>query len=172
MTFNCKILNKHRDFKKRFVILSNHWIDFYKNKHAVKAKFSEKMEDITWIYINSDENQLMLKTRQLPNIVLKTRHAVDVLRVLYAIKMHDECEVYQVPESDLETYMDDDTFPDSQYLVKEPGSGSIRDIEIDLNVDEEEWDLDEDEEQPTPVMSMGQKVRLLRALSSTTSLME
>jgi hypothetical protein len=34
--------------------------------------------------------------------------------------------------------MDDDTIPDSEYLVKEPGSGKLRDIEIDINIDETE----------------------------------
>lgn len=86
MTINSKLLTVN-GYKKRFCIISNHWIDFFKNRESKKAKHSRKMEDIDALYINSEEDQIVLKTRDLPNIIVKTKYAKDVLRLLYAIRM-------------------------------------------------------------------------------------
>lgn len=160
MTFNCKLLSP-KGYKKRFAMISNHWVDFYKNRDSRKAKHSEKMEDIHALYINSEENQLVLKTSETPNIVLKTKHGRDVLRLLYAINMRDGCQVFQIPEEDLDEYLNDEEFPKSSYLISgedENGDTDLDDLSIDYSSDDVNI---EDEQMPNVISSMGQKVSIL-----------
>ena len=60
------------EYKKRFVEVSNHFIDFFSSKKSTNPKFSEKMDEITAMYINKSEDQLVLKRSSLPNIVRPT----------------------------------------------------------------------------------------------------
>lgn len=101
MTFWCKLLDQHGNLNKRFAKVSNHYIDFNEKKKSEIPAFYEKMENIEAIYINRDRDWLVLKRSELPNIVLKTKHAVEVLRVVYAIRYYDEISVYQVKEEKL-----------------------------------------------------------------------
>ena len=57
------------EYKKRYVDVSNHFIDFFKSKKSIDAEFSEKMQEITAMYINKSEDQLVLKRSCTPNIV-------------------------------------------------------------------------------------------------------
>ena len=145
------------DTNKRLGIISNHWVEFFKNKDAQKAKHSEKMEDIVALYINVNEDQLVLKTRQIPNIIISTKYARDVLRVLYAIKMWEGWDVYQLDEDMFDEYLDDDSIPDSSYLVNNHENERTKDFN-DLDISSDEYTA-EDEVLESPILTMGQKVK-------------
>ncbi|CAI2387816.1 unnamed protein product [Moneuplotes crassus] len=157
MTINCKLLTEN-GYKKRFCIISNHWIDFYKNRESKKAKYSKKMEDIDALYINSLENQIVCRTMEPPNIVVKTKHAKDVLRLLYAINLRDGCQVFQIPQEDLDEYMEDEDYPDEEYLIsekQEDDEDEFEDLDVDCSSEDGEAGF---EEMSNAIASMGRKI--------------
>ena len=108
------------------------------------------MDEITAIYINKAEDQLVLKRASLPNMVMLVKHAVDVLRILYAIKYEDGIPVYQLDFDDLDQYLNDNKLPAKHFRVPEPQ------VEVD---DESEGDVDEGPTKtPGPGLSMSSKV--------------
>mmetsp|Transcript_25443 Transcript_25443/g.22607 ORF Transcript_25443/g.22607 Transcript_25443/m.22607 type:complete len:175 (+) Transcript_25443:191-715(+) len=113
------------------------------------------MEDVIALYINSSENAVVVKTSQTPNIIFTTKHARDVLRVLYAIKMNENCDVYQLDQDDLSPYFEDEDTPDQSYcLVSEDQQSEEEDSD---ELDSDETNLEE-EKMSTPILSMGQKI--------------
>ena len=85
------------------------------------------------------------------------KHAVDVLRVLYAINYEDDIPVYQLDFDDLDQYLNDSKLPPKHFLVPAPQAG---------DEDESEGDVDEGPTKtPGPGISMSSKVSLKRLTS-------
>ena len=132
------------------------WIDFYKSKNSSNPKLSERVEDIQAIYINDERNQLLLKRPTPKHIIIKTKHAADILRVVYSIRQRDKVPVYEIP-GDLDDYLDEDDNPDDQYLVVE---GSNKGVAYNSNSDDSEELLEVWDESNGSSMSMISKVNI------------
>lgn len=116
------------------------------------------MEDIDALYINSEESQIVCRTMQPPNIVMKTKHAKDVLRLLYAINLRDGWQVFQIPQEDLDEYINEEDYPDEEYLIsekQEDDEDEFEDLDIDCSSEEEDSGF---EEMSNAIASMGRKV--------------
>lgn len=138
ISFKCKILNKDGEYKKRYAILSDYKLYLYRSqKDCVKPKLRVELDSITSVYINPSEDQLCLKRVDTPNIILVTDLAVDVLRVLYALRYYAcEISVYQVRNDDLEEYMENPKLPSKKYRVQRPTfDEGFDDSDEDCNAD-------------------------------------
>lgn len=119
------------------------------------------MDAITAIYINRKEDQLVLKTSSLPNIVILVEDARDVLRTLYAIKFDYGIPVYQLDYDELDQFLNNSMLPPKRFQAPVPEENY-------------EWDSDEDvDESPTKTpklgMHMSAKVMLTHILYALTN---
>mmetsp|Transcript_8868 Transcript_8868/g.10032 ORF Transcript_8868/g.10032 Transcript_8868/m.10032 type:complete len:83 (-) Transcript_8868:580-828(-) len=70
------------------------------------------------LYINHDRDEMVIKLETTPNILICSKNVVMILRVVYAIKLTDLIEVYDIPDSTLEKYILDQGFPSDDFNVQ------------------------------------------------------
>lgn len=118
MTFSCKLLSRNQKMKKRYGVLSTQFIDFFENKDSDIPTFYDKLDNVEAIYINELQDQIVLKRNSVPNVVIKTRKAADLLRMIYGVRYCvSPIPIFELPEDSLEDYYEAIELPDRKYEV-------------------------------------------------------
>jgi serum/glucocorticoid-regulated kinase 2 len=111
------------------VQITNKNIIIYGNKEFSNEQEEININCIEAAYLNHRHNQVLLKTKELPNKLFIADSAIGVIRTLISLKKTNAFKVFTMPNDDLASYVDDSNFPDKNWLweIQNGSSSSTQD---------------------------------------------
>ena len=116
------------DINKRFLVVSNHYVTIYDNKKSEDYEKQFKVKLVEAVYIDEKRDKVILKLKKLPNIMIKSKRAQKLFRIILSINIDENVLAFSIPDKEFKSYVCNDSLPDDEYLVNDDTNEHSNDV--------------------------------------------